>query len=128
MFENYSPYQNNELGRKTFFWYRVYCGVLAALYLLIMAAGIALAVMHQQLDSNDPRETLIMGIVYAAVGAVLFLIFAVALFLPAKPYNWIIGIVMIAIGLTSCCFWPACIPLLIFWLKPETQRFFGRNS
>jgi hypothetical protein len=34
---------------------------------------------------------------------------------------------MMAIGMTSCCFLPFLIPLLIYWLKPETKAYFGRN-
>ena len=126
--ENYSMAQNNELGRKTFFWYRVYCAVLAALYLFVIVIGIVMAIMQPQTREYSPREMLVMGIIYAIVGAVFFLVFAVALFLPPKPYNWIVGIVLIALGMTSCCFLPACVPLLIFWFKPETKAFFGRSS
>lgn len=117
----------NELGRKTFFWYRVYCAVLAVLYLLVVAAGIALSFFQPDVPDYRPQELLIMGIVYAIVGAFLFLVFAIALFLPPKPYNWIVGIVMMAIGMTSGCFLPFLIPLFIYWLKPETQAFFGRK-
>lgn len=117
----------NELGRKTFFWYRVYCAVLTVLYLLVAGMGIALAVFQPEVPDYRPQELLIMGAIYAIIGSFLFLVFAVALFLPPKPYNWIVGIVMMAIGMTSCCFLPFVIPLFIYWLKPETQAFFGRK-
>jgi Na+/pantothenate symporter len=68
-----------------------------------------------------------MGIFYAVLGVIFFIIFAVALVLPRKPYNWIVGIVMMALGMTSCCFLPFLIPLLIYWIKPETKAYFGRN-
>jgi hypothetical protein len=32
--------------------------------------------------------------------------------------------VTIGLGMTSACTLPICIPLLIFWLKPETKAFF----
>ncbi|HQU84476.1 MAG TPA: hypothetical protein PKY59_15165 [Pyrinomonadaceae bacterium] len=117
----------NELGRKTFFWYRVYCAVLAVLYLLVIGFGTFLAVFQPQTPDYNQNELLIMGIIYALLGAVFFLVFVVALFLPPKPYNWIVGIIMMAIGMTSCCFVPFVIPLFIYWLKPETQAFFGRK-
>lgn len=126
--QNYSSPQNNELGRKTFFWYRIYCAVLAALYLFVIVFGIVIAVLQPESREYKPQEMLLMGIIYAVVGAVFFLVFAVALFLPPKSYNWIVGIVLIALGMTSCCFIPICVPLLIFWMKPETKAFFGRSS
>ena len=128
MLENNLPPPDNQIGRKTFFWYRVYCAILVVLYLLVTVFG-AFLVFGAPLKTSkyDEQELLIAGVIYAVLGAVFFLIFAVAFFLPPKPYNWIVGIVMIAIGMTSCCFVPVCVPLLIFWLKPETKAFFGRN-
>ena len=126
--ENYSVPQSNELGRKTFFWYRVYLAVLAFLYLAVTVLGIGIAIIRPDTRDQSPEEMLIMGIVYAVVGAVFFVLFAVALFLPPKPFNWIVGIIAIAVGMTSCCFIPFCVPLLIFWMKPETKAFFGRSS
>jgi len=117
----------NETGRKTFFWYRVYCAVLAILYLALIALGIFLLVVQPPTRQYNPQELMIASIFYIVLGAVFFLAFAVAFFLPPKPYNWIVGIVMMAIGMTSCCFIPFVVPLFIFWLKPETKAFFGRN-
>ena len=118
----------NETGRKTFFWYRVYLAVLVFLYLALTVFGLYLA-LGQPLQTReyDAQELMLMGIIYAILGAIFFLAFAIALFLPPKPYNWIVGIVMMAIGMTSCCFIPFVVPLFIFWLKPETKAFFGRN-
>jgi lipopolysaccharide export LptBFGC system permease protein LptF len=131
--EMYAPlsYQSryeepNELGRKTFFWYRVYCGVLAALYALIAVMGLFISYMAPGMGA-EATENMFLGLVYAVVGTIFFAVFLVASILPPKPYNWIVGIIMIAIGMTSCCMWPAVIPLLIYWIKPETREFFGRK-
>lgn len=119
--------EDNETGRKTFFWYRVYCGVLAALYVLVAALGFFLYASAPSSSEYTAEEVQIMGVIYAALGVALFLVFAVAFFLPRRPYNWIVGIIMMAIGMSSCCFLPFLIPLLIFWVKPETKAHFGRN-
>jgi Na+/pantothenate symporter len=100
---------------------------MIALYLLLAGVGIALTVIKPQTNSQSAEELMITGIIYAVLGVILFLVFAVALFLPRKPWNWIVGIVMMALGMTSCCFLPFLIPLLIYWLKPETKAYFGRN-
>ena len=125
----YSPTysQPNELGSKTFFWYRIYCGALAALYALVAVMGLVMTYFKPGESPDAVMESTITGIAYAVIGAIFFAVFVFAVMLPAKPYNWIVGIVMIAIGLTSCCLWPATIPLLIYWIKPETRAFFGRN-
>lgn len=117
----------NETGRKTFFWYRIYCATLILTYLALTIFGIFLAVVQPQTPEYTPQETMFMGILCAVLGGLFCVIAAVAIFLPPKPYNWIIGMVMIAIGMTSCCFLPFMIPLIYFWIKPETQAFFGRK-
>ena len=123
-----STYQApNETGRKTFFWYRVYCVSLAALYALVATFGLIVAYLQPATNNQSAEESLIMGLIYAILGTIFFAIFLVASILPPKPYNWIVGIVMIAIGMSSCCTWPAVIPLLIYWIKPETREFFGRK-
>lgn len=117
-----------ETARKTFFWYRVYCASLAVLYLVVAGFGIVLTTVPLETRRYEQDELVLMGIIYVILGAVFFVVFAVAFFLPPKPYNWIVGIVMLAIGMASCCLWPATIPLLIYWIKPETQAFFGRKQ
>ncbi len=116
--------RDNETGQKTFFWYRVYCFVMLMIYLCLVGIGLLLASFP---DESGSQQVLVTGIAYAISGGLFALIFGVALFLPRRPFNWIVGIVMIAIGMMSCCFLPATIPLLIFWVKPETKAYFGRS-
>lgn len=116
---------DNETGRKTFLWYRVYCVAMALLYLFVVGMGLFLVFLPE--TSNTREIDMITGAAYAVVGVIFLLAYSVAAMLPRKSYNWIVGIVVIALGLTSCCFLPATVPLLIFWLKPETKAYFGRE-
>ena len=118
--------QHRTTGENTFFWYRMYCGSLALFNALFAVLWILL--LYVQPDAQDySQEDTIVGIIYALFFTVFFVVFIVATLLPVKPYNWVVGIVMIGIGMTSCCLWPAVIPLLIYWIKPETRSFFGRS-
>ena len=38
------------------------------------------------------------------------------------------GDVLIALTLTSCCFWPFSIPLLIFWVKPDVRTYYAHGT
>lgn len=116
-----------DTGRKTFMWYRVYCGLMVGLYFLVAATGTIVAIVQPVSPGQPEHESLVMGIVYALLGLIFGTLYLVALFLPRKPFNWIVGIIAIAFGMTSCCFLPALIPLLIFWVKPETKAYFGRT-
>jgi MFS family permease len=105
-------------------WYNVYCIALALVYLLLLGGLIAALALD---PGGTKTEDLIIFGVLAVTCVPLFLFYAAAPFLPARPWAWIWGIVAIAIGLTSACCLPACVPLLIHWMKPETKRYFGRT-
>lgn len=113
-------------------WYNVYCGAMALLYGLVAVLG----VVFLYLGMNEPTlvdeefeaaELLMIGLICLAMGIVLMVPYAAAPFLPQKSWVWIVGIILIAVGLTSCLTMVVSIPLLIYWLRPETQRYFGRS-
>lgn len=111
-------------------WFKIYAGFLAAIYVLTALAMLVLIVVGPQ-EPVDPEEAMFTGIfggVLIFVCGLLALLFGAALFLPRRPWVWIYDIVLIALGMTSCPSVLASIPLLIFWLKPETQRYFGRGA
>jgi hypothetical protein len=111
---------------KVWKWYIAYCGVMALMYLIVfILAFVFLLADPRELDMG-PAEAKIMGAVFAVMGLTLLIPYAAAPFLPKKPWAWIVGIVLICIGMTSACCLPAAIPLLIFWLKPENKRFFKK--
>jgi hypothetical protein len=109
-------------------WYVVYCVVMALIYLLCAAAGAALLIFKPQIQGQDALALTIQAYMMLVMGIVLFIPFAIAPFLPIKPWNWIFGLVLICLGMTSCCCLPATIPLLIFWIKPETKAFYRKDQ
>ena len=105
-------------------WFKIYAAFMALLYFAVAAAS--LFFFFGVVDEKDPGANMIAGVVLLGVGGVLFVAYVIPFFLRPRPGVWIYDIVLIAIGLTSCLTIPACIPLLIFWVRPETQRYFGR--
>ena len=112
-------------------WFRIYCGALALVYLALLVGGIAFlffGAFADHLESEEMPRAFLVG--YAAVlmvlGAVFAAAFAYGAFLPPRPWAWIYGIVLIAVGFTSACCLPFSVALLIFWLKPEAKAWFGR--
>jgi NhaP-type Na+/H+ or K+/H+ antiporter len=100
---------------------------MAVLYLGTAVMGIVF--MFVQPDANmDTTEATIMGVVFLLFGLVFTIPYAAAPFLPRKSWVWVFGLVLICIGLTSACCLPVCIPLLIFWMKPEMKEFYGRTA
>jgi len=118
---------------KVLFWYRVYCVGMTLLYLGCVVGGVLLLVFQRQIAASgrDPDAevvVLIYGVMLPVVGFVFAGVFGAALLMPPKPWVWIYHLVLICIGLTSPCCMPASIPLLIFWIRPETRTYFGRPS
>lgn len=108
-------------------WFKVYAGVMTAIYAAVVALGIFFAAVDVDGASGDVVEQRVSAAIYAFAGLIGAGVHAVGLFLPRKPWAWIYGIVLLSLGLTSCCLWPATIPLLIWWLKPEMKARFHRS-
>jgi hypothetical protein len=112
---------------KVWEWFVVYCIAMAILYLVCAALGVAMIVVDPAALDADPAEAPFMdieGAVLLGMGVVLLVPFAAAPFLPRRKWVWIYDLVLICLGLTSCCTVPACIPLLLYWLKPEAKAWF----
>ena len=115
----------NDTARWTWFWYVVYCVAMLLLSVLVAVIGVFLVAFADKIGESDEErlEMLITGAVYAVISVPFAIAFALAPFLKRGRLGWVYGIVMIALGMTSCCTVPICIPLLIFWLKPELRTF-----
>lgn len=100
-------------------WAKLYLGALSALYFsLLLLAPFMMA-------SGD-EEAFIYGIVFFVIGLPCAILSLFPIFLPPKPWVWVWILVEIAFGMTSVCCLPIAIPLLIFWIKPETKRYYGK--
>lgn len=108
-------------------WYKVYCVLMALLYLMLVAAGVFLIIVAPSDRDMSAEEAQLMGGIMLFMGIALAIPFLIGVFLPRKPWAWVFGLVLICIGLTSVCCLPATIPLLIHWIKPETKLYFGRT-
>lgn len=107
-------------------WFVVYCVLMALLYMTTVVMGMWFIYFEPD-PKMDAAESKIMGSVMIALGIVFSVPYAIAPFLPRQSWVWTFGLVLICIGLTSTCCLPVCIPLLIFWLKPEMKAFYGRT-
>lgn len=112
---------------KVISWFKVYCAFLCLLYLATAAFSLFFFLA-------DPADTEMSTVVARITGALL-LVLGLGLFgacllpliLRPRPWLWTYDLVVICLGMTSACILPASIPLLIFWLKPEAKRYFGKS-
>ena len=121
--------EETERTRKVWKWFKAYCAFMALLYLAVVLGSGALLVFDPGgvSRSRNGGDFQIQAVVFILVGAIFAPVYATGLFLKGKSWGWIYGIILIAIGMTSCCLWPITIPLLIQWIKPEMKRMFGQT-
>lgn len=108
-------------------WFKIYCGFLCLTYLAVVAGSLFLLLGDPQGMDMDQTEARIMGAFLLLIGVVFFVACLLPLVLEPRPWLWIYDLVVICVGMTSACFLPICVPLLIFWLKPEVKRYFGKE-
>jgi MFS family permease len=116
----------NPATPKAYKWFVAYCISMALLYLLLAVMGIVFGFIEPDREMSA-EEAKLMGAVFIILGLVFCVPYAAAPFLPRQSWVWILGLVLICLGLTSACCLPICIPLLIHWLKPEMKAFYGRE-
>jgi hypothetical protein len=100
---------------------------LCAIGLGIFMIVSAMPGYHGAGTPGNPRG-ITAGWVIIGAAIVFSFPFMAGLVLPRKPWTWMFGIVLMALGMTSICFLPFVAALLIFWIKPETQAYFGRKN
>lgn len=109
-------------------WFKVYAAILALVYLGATLVSFGLLFVDRSDPDMPEIVSLFLLLLLGGTSLVCLGVFAAAIFLQPKPWVWIYDLVLICLGFTSVCSMPFCIPLLIFWLKPETKRQFGRSA
>ncbi|MFQ3578264.1 MAG: hypothetical protein SNJ52_04565 [Verrucomicrobiia bacterium] len=112
---------------KVLLWFKLYCGFLCLLYLACATSSLFFFFADPSDTEMSVTTARIIGVFFLLTGIVLFVICLIPLILAPRPWLWTFDLVVICLGMTSACCLPACIPLLIFWLKPDTKRYFGKS-
>lgn len=119
-----------EAPPRVVFWEKVYCFAMAAVYLLCAALGLAFVLFRDQLADAKTAATehLLAGAILLAVALPLAAAYAAGPFTPRRPWAWVYHIVLIGLTMTSCACLPFALPLLIFWIEPRVQAWYGRAT
>lgn len=95
-------------------WFRVY----AAMMTVAMSAVLLVAIFVSSAGGDA-------AYVMVGASAPLVPLFAVATFVPFKPWGWTLALGAIAIGMMSGAIVFA-LPLMIFWFRPTVKAAFAR--
>lgn len=102
-------------------WYLAYSLGMAGFLFCMTLAGVVMLALE-----TLPDEALPAIVVDVAICFPLICVYGAVPFLPRKPWAWTYGVVAICAGTTCGCWIAASVPLLVYWLKPETKAYFGR--
>lgn len=126
----FTPAPDRRPGAMTTFY--VYCGLMVLLYLVVAAGGVLVLANAYEMAAGDPEMTpqdaMIMGWIMLGMGLAFAIAFFVPPLLPRRKWAWIVGIIMIALGLTSCCLWPLCIPLMVYYVQRPTRLWYSEEE
>lgn len=106
-------------------WYVAYCVAMAIMWFMFVPLGLAFIFSEPPNREMSPQEAQVIGLIFIGLGVALMVPYLAAPFLPRRRWAWVLGIVLIALSMSGTCCLPAAIPLLIYWVKPETKMFFG---
>ena len=120
-----AKYQNIQDRPKPLFWFRVYAGFMAAIYIFVMIIGIGFLIFDFGID--EPAISILMAIIYIALGLLFGGAYLLTYFLKPSPFSWVYDLVLICIGFGGCPTIIAAIPLLIYYIKPEMKQYYGKE-
>lgn len=111
------------------YYYRIYGGTLAVLYALAMITGIgtllnALLSGGAASGSHSAGDT-VVGILVTAFSIAFLIPCLLSLLGGRKGWVHALGTVVIVFSMLTTCCLPIAIPMLIYWTKPETKRWFS---
>lgn len=121
--------QSSEQQKPTIWnWYVMYCVAMAVIYLFVALAGFNVLLTEPTGPDVDSLKNKIMSLGAIVIGLVLLIPFAAGPLLPRRKWAWVMGLVLICIGMSSMCCLPVAIPLLIEWIKPETKEYYYHDG
>lgn len=106
-------------------YYRIYAGVLALLYVILVIAGLGMLIASPSMRGEEQLEAIIYGIALMATCIPLAIASVASMFLPQRKWAWVMHVIMAAMGTSSCCFAPVAIFIIIKYLEPDVKRYFG---
>ena len=109
-------------------WFKLYAACLCILYLGTAAFSLVFFLVDPADLEMGLAEARIIGAMILLMGGALFVACVIPLVFSPRPWLWTDDLVIICLGMTSACCLPACIPLLIFWLRPETKTYYSSTN
>ncbi|MEZ5424641.1 MAG: hypothetical protein R2747_00120 [Pyrinomonadaceae bacterium] len=117
----------SKTGPRTYFWYRMLNSAVVVFGIFLAVIGLLAIIGSFNETGQQAADAFAGGIFFLVTGGIPgFLCFFGVVF-PPRAWSWYYGLFILILATLSCGLAIFSVPLLIFWVKPETQFFFGRN-
>jgi hypothetical protein len=117
----------SKTGSRTYFWYRMLCSITVVSGAVWAIIGLIAVIGSFNQTGKEAADAFTGGVFMLFSGGIPALLFLLGVIFPPRPWSWIFGILLLVLALLSCVFAPFAVALLIFWMKRETQIYFGRG-
>lgn len=108
-------------------WYQTYCAAVAALWATATFLSVGLVIGSRRVAeawSLDPVAGLLFSLTLLFVMLFLTAVHIAGHRTAHVAGTWNIHAIVLGLDLTTLFLWPAALPLLWFWLKPETRAWY----
>ena len=111
------------------YYYRIYGGTVAALCTLLIAAGIGSFVdpFLSGAVSGGRSGDVLAGVLMSMFGIAMLIPCVLSLVGGRKSWVHTLATVVVILSMLTTCCLPIGIPMLIFWMRPETKRWYGAS-
>lgn len=113
---------------KVVIWYEHYCQAAIALFVVGSFSGLYGVVARESLAARfevDPVAIALFSSLWLLTLLFLAFVHYAALKTPRVDWAWKIHAIVLGVGMTTLVLWPAALPLIWYWFKPETKAFYG---
>lgn len=106
-------------------FFLIYVFTLVFAYFCVALLSGALFVMGISSPGPEASEMIVTGVLGFGFGMVFTVAFAAAPFLPRKKWAWIYTLILVGLGMGSCCWMPFSIYLLIQWVGDDVKQYYN---
>ncbi len=110
------------------YYFRIYAVLMLLMLLGWFGMGLYLMLGPLIRGSSGSSATgeWIMGLFLAGFSFLIIVPHAIVLFAGNARWAYTLGLILIGLNMlwNTCCL-PITIPLLVYWMKPETKRWYG---
>jgi hypothetical protein len=117
----------DKIGSRTFFWYRMLCSGVTVCGIILGILGILAIIGSSGQTGDEAASAFTGGVMFLLAGAVPAILCFLGVVFPPRSWSWVFGLTLLILMTLSCFLVPFSAPLLIFWIRSETQSYFGRN-